>query len=142
MKGENYMSTRSYVGIIKDGMVKYGYHHCDSHLESLGIELFNIKTESELLTKIDVLAELDMGGCVSVNDYFRIPKEDIFMEFCYGFNVDDNEWYVSSCHFINQDKMYKLTELVKNDEEMEHYLDTYYERYRKEILSIIRNEIK
>jgi len=38
--------------------------------------------------------------------------------------------------------MYKLTELVKNDEEMEHYLDRYYERYRKEILNIIRNGIK
>ena len=33
------MSTRSYIGIIENGMVDYGYHHSDSHLEKLGVEL-------------------------------------------------------------------------------------------------------
>lgn len=136
------MSTRSYVGIIKDGKVKYGYHHCDSHLESLGIELFKIKTESKLLKEIDRLAELDMGDCVPVDKYFRIPKEDIFIEFCYGFNTEDNQWYVSSYHFTKPDEMHKLIEVVNDDTEMEHYVGMYYKEYQQGILNEIRENIK
>ena len=136
------MSTRSYIGIIQNGMVKYGYHHSSSYLEGLGIELFNIKTEKELAAEIDERAEFDTGDYVPVDDYFKIPAEDIFIEFCYGFNVDDNKWYVSSCHFTKPDEMHELTEVVRNDKEMNYYLDQYYERYQEEILNEIRDNIK
>ena len=66
------MSTRSYVGIIKDGKVKYGYHHSDSHLESLGIDLYKIKNEQEFIKEINRFADLDSE--ISKENYFKIPN--------------------------------------------------------------------
>lgn len=145
------MSTRSYVGIIKDGKVRYGYHHCDSHLESLGVELFEtIKTEADAVMRfsetnadpINVLAELDMGRTESRESFFAIPSHDCFIEFCYGFDVNDNQWYVSSHHFTDVTKTYKLVDVVKDDKEMDCYLDMYYEEYRDGLLKKIREKIR
>ena len=135
------MSTRSYVGIIKNGKVTYGYHHSDSHLESLGIDLFkNIKTEADANEKINeyIVREEDELYTDSIEDFFKTPAEDIFIEFCYGFDVEENEWYVSSNHFTDASKIFKLTEVVEDDDEMEVYLDMYYPEYIKEIYDTIR----
>ena len=135
------MSTRSYVGIIKNGKVTYGYHHSDSHLESLGIDLFkNIKNETDTNEKINEYRE-DELYTDSIEDFFKIPAEDIFIEFCYGFDVEENCWYVSSCHFTDASKVFKLTEVVQDDNEMKAYLDMYYEDYREGILKEIRKNI-
>lgn len=137
------MSTRSYVGIIKNGKVTYGYHHSDSHLESLGIDLFkNIKTEADANEKINEYREEDELYTDSIEDFFKTPAEDIFIEFCYGFDVEENEWYVSSHHFTDASKIFKLREVAEDDDEMEAYLDMYYEDYRDEILKEIRNGIE
>jgi len=137
------MSTRSYVGIIENGKVKYGYHHCDSHLESLGVELFqSIKTKEDAYRLLGEVAELDMGNTVSKETFFGIPRIDIFIEFCYGFNVDDRQWYVSSYHFADTSKIYKLIDIVNDDAEMKHYANMYYEEYREEIIKQIREGIK
>lgn len=137
------MSTRSYVGIIKNGKVTSGYHHSDSHLESLGIDLFkNIKTEADANEKINEYREEDELYTDSIEDFFNTPAEDIFIEFCYGFDVEENEWYVSSSHFTNASKIFKLREVAENDDEMEAYLDMYYEDCREGILKEIRNGIE
>ena len=137
------MSTRSYVGIIEDGQVKYGYHHCDSHLESLGVDLFKcIKTKADAYEQIEDFAEMDMGDTISTKAFFDIPKGDIFIEFCYGFNVKDCQWYVSSCHFADASKMHRLIDIVKDDEEMKVYADMYTEQYRDGIIKEIRENIK
>ena len=140
------MSTRSYVGIIKNGKVTYGYHHSDSHLESLGIELFrHIKTEEEANAKLGKYIthydEEEMEYQDTIEDYFKIPETDIAIEFCYGFDVEENEWYVSSSHFTDASKIFKLTEIVQDDAEMEAYLDMYYEEYRDGLLKEIRDNI-
>ena len=140
------MSTRSYVGIIKNGKVTYGYHHSDSHLESLGIDLFrNIRTEEEANAKIDkYISHYDDEEEMyrdTIEDYFKIPEDDIAIEFCYGFDVEENCWYVSSCHFTDASKVFKLTEVVQDDTEMEVYLDMYYEQYRENIRKEIRENI-
>ena len=140
------MSTRSYVGVIKNGNVTYGYHHSDSHLESLGIDLFrDIKTEEEANAKIDKYIshyedEEEMYQD-TIEDYFKIPEDDIAIEFCYGFDVEENCWYVSSCHFTDASKVIKLTEVVQDDDEMEAYLDMYYEDYRDGLLKEIRENL-
>lgn len=132
------MSTRSYVGIIKNGKVTYGYHHSDSYLESLGIDLFkNIKTETDANEKINEYRE-DELYTDSVEDFFKIPEDDIAIEFCYGFDVEENVWYVSSHHFTDASKIFKLTEVAEDDDEMEAYLDMYYEDCRESILREIR----
>ena len=138
------MSTRSYVGIIKNGQVKYGYHHCDSHLESRGVDLFKcIKTKADAYEQINEFAEMDdMGDTISKWSFFAIPEHDIFIEFCYGFDVNDCQWYVSSCHFADASKMYKLTDIVKDDKEMACYADMYTEQYRDGIIKEIRENIK
>ena len=140
------MSTRSYVGIIKNGEVRYGYHHSDSHLESLGIDLFqNIRTEDEANAKLEKYIthydEEEMEYQDTIGDYFKIPENDIAIEFCYGFDVEENCWYVSSCHFTDASKIFKLIEVVQDDDEMEAYLDMYYEDCREGILKEIRNGI-
>lgn len=140
------MSTRSYVGIIKNGKVTYGYHHSDSHLESLGIDLFrNIRTEEEANAKIDkYISHYDDEEEMyqdTIEDYFTIPEDDIAIEFCYGFDVEENCWYVSSCHFTDASKVFKLTEVVQDDTEMEEYLEMYYEDYRDGLLKEIRENI-
>ena len=140
------MSTRSYVGIIKNGNVTYGYHHSDSHLESLGIDLFrDIRTEEEANTKIDkYIGHYDDEENMhqdTIEDYFKIPEKDIAIEFCYGFDVEENCWYVSSYHFTDASKVFKLTEVVQDDDEMEAYLDMYYEDCRESILREIRKEL-
>ena len=137
------MSTRSYVGIIKNGNVTYGYHHSDSHLESLGIDLFrNIRTEDEANAKLGKYIthydEEEMEYQDTTKNYFKIPEDDIAIEFCYGFDVEENCWYVSSCHFTDTSKIFKLTEVVQDDDEMEAYLDMYYEDCRESILREIR----
>ena len=141
------MSTRSYVGIIKNGKVTYGYHHSDSHLESLGIDLFrNIRTEEEANAKIDkYISHYDDEEEMyqdTIGNYFKIPEDDIVIEFCYGFDTEENCWYVSSCHFTDASKVFKLTEVVQDDDEMEAYLDMYYEDCREGILNEIRNGIE
>jgi len=137
------MSTRSYVGIIENGQVRYGYHHCDSHLESLGVDLFKcIKTKTDAYEQINEFAEMDMGDTISKRSFFAVPEHDIFIEFCYGFDVSDCQWYVSSCHFTDASKMYKLTDIVKDNEEMKHYADMYTEQYRDDIIKEIRDGIK
>lgn len=137
------MSTRSYVGIIEDGQVKYGYHHCDSHLESLGVDLFKlIKTKKDAYEQINEFAEMDMGNTTSTESFFAIPSHDIFIEFCYGFNVKDCQWYVSSYHFADASKMHRLIDIVKDDEEMKVYADMYMEQYRDGIIKEIRENIK
>ncbi len=134
------MSTRSYVGIIKDGKVKYGYHHSDSHLESLGIELFcGIKNEQEFIKEISRFADIDNE--TSKENYFEIPNMNISMEFCYGFDTESNEWFVSSRHFLDHSRMYKLTDVIQNDEEMNCYASMYYEEYRDGIIKEIRKNI-
>ena len=137
------MSTRSYVGIIENGKVKYGYHHCDSHLESLGIDLFkSITTKAEANEKINKFAELDMGGTASRDAFFAIPSIDIFIEFCYGFDVNDNQWYVSSYHFTDSTKEFKLVDVAQDDDEMTTYLSMYHEQYRKDIRKEIQENIR
>lgn len=139
------MSTRSYVGIIENGEVRYGYHHSDSHLESLGIELFNNITSSSDRHKLPDYAEvksLEAAEIVTENTFFATPARDIFIEFCYGFNVEDETWYVSSCHFTNSGEVHKLLDVVQNDTEMNRYLSMYYEEYRESILKQIRENIK
>lgn len=144
------MSTRSYVGIIEYGIVKYGYHHSDSHLESLGIELFkyinDINSAYRLLKDYAEIESLDDddtdAGKMKSEEFFNIPKEDICIEFCYGFNIEDNTWYVSSNHFTDASKMYKLVDVVKDDKKMKEYLSCYYEQYRESILKQIRDTIK
>lgn len=139
------MSTRSYVGIIENGEVRYGYHHSDSHLESLGIELFTNITSSADIHKLPDYAEvksLEAAEIVTENTFFTTPARDIFIEFCYGFNVEDETWYVSSCHFTNSGEVHKLLDVVQNDTEMNRYLSMYYEEYRESILKQIRENIK
>lgn len=63
------------------------------------------------------------------------------MEFCYGFNVEDNQWYVSSRHFTNKSKMYKLTEVVNDDAEMNTYSDMYIKDCQENIVRYIREKI-
>lgn len=76
------MSTRSYVGIIKDNKVLFGYHHSDSHLESLGISLFNeIKTEAEADEKISHFAEMEESSEETRESFFSIPGKDIHIDF-------------------------------------------------------------
>lgn len=140
-KEELQMSTRSYVGIIKNGEVKYGYHHSDSYLEGLGIELFKeIKSEKDAKEKIAEYRVEDLYTN-TIEDFFAIPQRDVFIEFCYGFDVEENCWYVSSCHFTDASKIFKLTEVVQDDAEMEAYLDMYYEDCREGILKEIRENI-
>lgn len=139
------MSTRSYVGIIKNGKVKYGYHHSDSYIEDLGIELFKNIADFSDVTKLKDYAEIDSlenAYQTSYEDFFTTPVRNICIEFCYGFNVDDNTWYVSSLHFTDKGKIHKLTDVVKDDKEMEKYLSMYYEEYREPILKEIRANIK
>ena len=139
------MSTRSYVGIIEDGKVKYGYHHSDSHLESLGVELFqDIKEEYEAYRKISKYSEMDYETASEVTrkQFFEIPNSDIFIEFCYGFDVDNEKWYVSSCHFTDSKKEFDLLEVVKDDKEMKCYGDMYYDDYKESTINYIRENIK
>lgn len=56
--------------------------------------------------------------------------------------MNDNNWYISSCHFSDSAKEFKLTEVVKNDDEMKCYADMYYEEYQKDIIDMIRANIK
>ncbi len=134
------MSTRSYVGIIKDGRVEYGYHHSDSHLESLGSWLFNsIKSEKDFEEKINDFTNID--GETSRQAFFLTPGNDVFIEFCYAFNPKDNNWYVSSCHFSDATKTHKLTDIVLNDDEMNRYAEMYYDEYKNAIIEEIRENI-
>ena len=136
------MSTRSYVGIIENGKVTYGYHHCDSHLESLGIDLFeSIKTKKDAYDLLENFAELNMGRVVPRDNFFRITKDDIFIEFCYAFDVKENQWYVSSSHFADTNE-HKLIDVVQDDKQMNAYLDMYYEDIRDGILETIRENIR
>ena len=134
------MSTRSYVGIIeKDGKVKFGYHHSDSHLESLGIDLFqSIKNKNDVkkVENFTTISDEEMER----KEYFDVTNNDIFIEFCYAFDMNDNEWYVSSCHFMDG-KEHKLKDIVKDDAQMECYADMYYEEYRESIITKIRENI-
>lgn len=136
------MSTRSYVGIIKDGKVKYGYHHSDSHLESLGIDLYeSIKTRESAFAEIENFASMNYGGEISRESFFSTPSRDIYIEFCYGFDLDDEQWYVSSCHFSDEAQEHKLTEVVKNDEEMKCYANMYCAEYQESIIKRIQENI-
>jgi len=142
------MSTRSYVGIIdyeEDGKVRYGYHHSDSHLESLGIELFEGIKENCDVHKLPDFAEvesLEESYSTTEKDFFNITQRDIFIEFCYAFDMRDENWYVSSSHFKDGGKVHKLIDVVQNDEVMKNYLSMYYEQYRESILKEIRETIK
>lgn len=134
------MSTRSYVGIIDDGVVTYGYHHSDSHLESLGIELYQSIKENCDAHKLKDFAEEPFDK-MDEKAFFNYTARDIFIEFCYGFNLEDEQWYVSSRHFEDDGKTHKLTEVVKDDEVMQEYLSMYYEKYRAGTLEQIRKGI-
>lgn len=142
------MSTRSYVGIIdyeEDEKVRYGYHHSDSHLESLGIELFKGIKENCDVHKLPDFAEvesLEEAYSTTEKDFFNITERDIFIEFCYAFDMRDENWYVSSFHFKDGGKVHKLIDVVQNDEAMKNYLSVYYEQYRESILKEIRENIK
>ena len=142
------MSTRSYVGIIdyeEDGKVRYGYHHSDSHLESLGIELFKGIEENCDVHKLPDFAEvksLEETYSTTEKDFFNITERDIFIEFCYAFDMRDENWYVSSFHFKDGGKVHKLIDVVQNDEVMKNYLSMYYEEARERILKKIRENIK
>ena len=132
------MSTRSYVGIIeKDGKVKFGYHHSDSHLESLGIDLFrSVKNENDV-EKITTINSKRMKR----KEYFDITNNAIFIEFCYAFDMNDNEWYVSSWHFIDG-KEHRLKDIVKDDVQMKCYADMYHEECQERIIAMIRENIQ
>lgn len=142
------MSTRSYVGIIdyeEDGKVRYGYHHSDSYLEGLGIELFEgIKANCDVHKLPDFVEvnSLEEACTTTKNDFFNITERDICIEFCYGFDMEDESWYVSSHHFKDGGKVHKLIDVVQNDEAMKNYLSVYYEQYRESILKEIRENIK
>ena len=134
------MSTRSYVGIIENGRVWYGYHHSDSHLESMGIDLYKeIKTKEEAWDKILRFTEIEHED--TMDSYFATPDVDISIEFCYGFDVDEKCWYVSSCHFSDAQKIFKLADVVKDNTEMARYADMYYPDYRRSIITTIREAI-
>lgn len=136
------MSTRSYVGLIEDGEVTYAYHHSDSYFEGLGIELFKgIETNADI-HKIKDFCEWEDKVTRSKEEFFSIPDNDICIEFCYGFDVDTETWYVSSNHFAHASVIHKLTEVVQDDKVMKEYLECYYEQYRETILKEIRNNIK
>ena len=143
------MSTRSYVGLIEDGKVKYGYHHSDSYLEGLGIELYNAIKNKDDISKLPNYAniyDLDEDdtdcGTVSINSFFTSTVREPSIEFCYGFNAEEGTWYVSSHHFKDKSKVFKLEEVVQDDEQMASYLTMYYEQYRKGILEQIRTNIR
>lgn len=134
------MSTRSYVGIIDNGRVWYGYHHSDSYLESLGVELFKqIKTSAEAWDKIKEFTEIKHED--TVDSYFETPEIDVFIEFCYGFDVYDGNWYVSSSHFHDGSKTHKLIDVVADDDKMQRYAEMYCEDAQSRIISQIREEI-
>ena len=142
------MSTRSYVGIIdyeEDGKVRYGYHHSDSYLEDLGIELFKGIKENSDVHKLPDFAEvnsLEETYTTTKDDFFNITERDIFIEFCYAFDMTNENWYVSSSHFKDNGKVHKLTDVIKDDNAMKEYLSMYYEQYRESILKQIRENIK
>jgi hypothetical protein len=136
------MSTHSFVGTIEKGKVTFGYHHSDSYLESLGIDLFNgIKTKEDVEQKLSKYAEMNNPYTEDSDKFFEITNGSSF-EFCYAFDLESETWYVSSCHFKDNGKKHKLTEVVKDDDVMMAYIDMYFEDSQKRILNIIRENIK
>ncbi len=136
------MSTRSYVGIIEGDKVRYGYHHSSSYLEDLGIDLFeNIQTKQGAYSMMGSYVDA-LSYEKTKEEFFRIPGESIDMEFCYGFDVEEEEWYISSLHFTDASKMYKLTEVVQNDIEMNAYKDMFVADAQDGVIRQIRKHIR
>ena len=136
------MSTHSFVGTIEKGKVTFGYHHSDSYLESLGIDLFkDIKTKEDAEQNLSKYAEMNNPYTEDVDKFFEITNGSSF-EFCYAFDLESETWYVSSCHFKKKKKKHKLTEVVEDDDVMTAYIDMYFEDSQQGVLGRIRENIK
>ena len=127
------MSTRSYIGIIKKGKVKYRYNHCDSDLGWLGLELATnadtLEKAIDFYNKDTEVSYEDETREVTKDEFFNITFKDICIEFCYGFDIDKNRWFVSSFHGENE-KIYDLIDLYNDKNALKIFCEMYIEPYK------------
>ncbi len=131
------MSTRSFVGLIKDGKVGYAFHGMDSYLEDLGIELFtSVKSEYDLKKRFRAYG-INPDGLDTKDEksFFNATFENPSIEFCYAFNAADNKWYVSSCHG-KKDKVYEMKALLGSKEELKPFSNMYVEDFKEPFINM------